>query len=136
MKTRYIAFLTLLAGSLYSLGANAAIIEDFRFNEAAALLLGCGRQTAQMPGTTGLSQTHTVESAETAPVVSHSKAIRNRSGSNALEIANVTTGKVWLVVDIAGWLYTATATHLRTSAVCILGQRPCVSREDRQLRPK
>ena len=42
MKTRCIVFFTFLAGSLYSLSVNAAIIEDFRFGDGSGTLSGRG----------------------------------------------------------------------------------------------
>jgi len=113
MKTRFIAISLTLAAMLFSLKATAAIIEDFRFNEASGTLLGSAVNSVNASNT-WLVHASTVESAETG---SGTYRIQKQSistqASNALEIANITTGKVWLVVDIAGWLYTATSTSER-----------------------
>lgn len=110
MKIRCIVFFTLLAGSLYSLGANAAIIEDFRFGEGSGTLLGAAVNSAN-GGNNWLVHANTVDSAENGSGIFRiQKQSATAQASNALEIANISTGKAWLVVDIAGWNYTSTAS--------------------------
>jgi hypothetical protein len=109
MKNRFTALLS-FAATLCALSAQAAIIEDFRFNDGAGVLLGAATNSAN-GGNVWLVHANTVDSAETATGVFRiQKQSATAQASNALEIANITSGKAWLVVDIAGWNYTSTAS--------------------------
>ena len=111
MKTRLTLFLISFAVTLSAQSACSAIIEDFNFNEATSgTLLGAAVNSANA-GNNWLVHANTVESAETgAGVFRILKQTLTGQASNALEIANITSGKAWLVVDIAGWNYTATTS--------------------------
>lgn len=101
-----------LAGALGAQStARAGIIEDFQFNDANGTLLGSAANSANA-GNNWLTAATVIN----ASVQSGSYRIQKGGEatpvggqiSNTLETANVTTGKIWLVADIAGWLYTAT----------------------------
>ena len=107
MKITRIAFLTLLAGSLYSLSASAGIIEDFRFNDANGTVITGAANSANI-GNAWLSQNTAVESAVSSGSFRINKSSVAGQIGNTLDIANVTSGKIWLVAEIAGWFYTGT----------------------------
>jgi hypothetical protein len=113
MKRTYLACLA-LAGVLLSSGAaRAGIIQDFQFGDANGTVITAAANSAS-PGNNFLSQNTAIN----AGVQSGSFRIQKGGEitpvtgqvSNTFDIANVTSGKVWLVADIAGWNYTATAS--------------------------
>jgi hypothetical protein len=108
MKALRIASLALLGAALLARFASAAIIEDFPFNEPANSPI-TGAVNSANPGNAWLSQNTAVESFSNG---SGSFRINKTSVAgqvgNTLDIANITSGKVWLVAEIAGWAYTAT----------------------------
>ena len=112
MNTRHIAFLTTFAIALYSLTRKAAIIEDFQFSEASGTVITSAANSANARQIHFLSQnTATAQSAMNgAGSFRINKQTVTGQVGNTFDIANVSTGKVWLVADIAGWLYTATAS--------------------------
>lgn len=111
MKITRIAFLTLLAGSFYSLSANAGIIEDFQFGEVSGTVITSAVNSANAPNTFLSQNTATAQSAMNgAGSFRINKQTVTGQVGNTFDIANVSTGKVWLVADIAGWLYTATGS--------------------------
>jgi hypothetical protein len=89
--------------------ARAAILEDFLFNDANGTTLDQTANAAN-PGNNWLMHANTVESATLNGSFRINKQSQMAQASNALDIANVSTGKVWLVTEIAGWNYTATAS--------------------------
>lgn len=108
MKIRKFALLTLSALALCAHSASAAIIEDFQFNDPSGTVI-TGAANSVNAANLWLSQNNAVESATTG---SGSFRIQKNTVtgqvSNTLEMSNITSGKVWLVAEIAGWLYTAT----------------------------
>jgi hypothetical protein len=91
--------------------APAAILEDFQFNDANGTAI-TGAVNSANAGNNWLSQNTAIN----AGVQSGSFRIQKGSEAtpvtgqvgNTLSIANVANGKVWLVADIAGWLYAET----------------------------
>jgi hypothetical protein len=109
MKVPKIQILALLGAALSAQSLFAAIIEDFQFNDPPNVAIDTAINSAN-PGNAWLSQN-----------ASGAQSVTNGSGSfrinkqtvtgqvgNTLDIANITSGKVWLVAEIAGWVYTAT----------------------------
>jgi hypothetical protein len=107
MKMRLIALLTLTAAALFSHGAAAAVIEDFRFGDANGTVI-TGAANSVNASNLWLSQNNAVESAVNSGSFRIQKNTVTGQVGNTLEMANITSGKVWLVAEIAGWLYTAT----------------------------
>jgi hypothetical protein len=110
MKRLYIALLTIGAAALCAHGARAAILEDFQFDEASGTVITSAANSINAANLF-LSQNTAAQSAMNG---SGSFRIQKASPTgqvgNTFDIANVSTGKVWLVADIAGWHYTATAS--------------------------
>jgi hypothetical protein len=103
-----------LAGALLACGATrAGIIEDFRFNDANGTVITAAANSANATNFF-LSQNTAINAGvqsgsfriqkggEVAPVTGQV--------GNTFDIPNVTSGKVWLVADIAGWEYTVTGS--------------------------
>ena len=97
------------ASAMTCASVKAAIFEDFTFSEPNGTVLGDVENSAN-PGNNWLIHGNTVDSS----VFNGSYRINKQSvvgqAANALEIANITSGKSYLVVDIAGWSYTSTAS--------------------------
>jgi hypothetical protein len=108
MKALRIASLALLGAVSLARISSAAIIEDFQFNEPLSSPITSAVNSANA-GNAWLSQNTAVESTSNG-----SGAFRIQKSSvtgqvgNTLEMTNITSGKVWLVAEIAGWNYTAT----------------------------
>jgi hypothetical protein len=108
---RWTAALLAVVASLAGTTAPAAILEDFQFGDANGTVLTSAVNSINA-GNAWLSQNTAIN----AGVQSGSFRIQKGGEatpvggqvSNSLEIANVTSGKLWLVADIAGWLYTET----------------------------
>ena len=104
-------FSSLALTALVAAGARAAILEDFPFNDANGAVITAAANSANA-GNAWLSQNTAIN----AGVQSGSFRIQKGGEgtpvtgqvSNSLDIANVSTGKIWLVADIAGWSYTDT----------------------------
>ena len=107
MKKRFLAHLAMVSALAVCSAAQAGIIEDFQFNEADGTLLGAAVNSAN-PGNGWLVHANTVESA----VLDGSFRIQKNSvagqAANSLNISDVSSGKIWLVAELAGWNYTAT----------------------------
>jgi len=99
--------LALAAGLTIPNCTNAAILEDFLFNDANGTTLDAVENSAN-PGNNWLVHANTVESAAFNGSYRINKQSATAQASNALDIANVSTGKIWLVTEMAGWSYTAT----------------------------
>jgi hypothetical protein len=99
--------LILVGALVVSSVSQAGIIEDFQFSEQNGTLLGDTVNSAN-PGNDWLVHASTVESA----VLDGSFRIQKNSvtgqAGNSLNIADVSSGKIWLVAELAGWNYTAT----------------------------
>lgn len=101
------------AAALLGAQAGAAIVEDFPFDDAAGTVITAAANSANA-GNAWLSQNTAIN----AGVQSGSFRIQKGGEatpvtgqvSNTLDIANVSSGKAWLVADIAGWFYTETAS--------------------------
>jgi hypothetical protein len=108
---RWTAALLAVAASLAGSTARAAILEDFQFGDANGTVITSAVNSTNA-GNAWLSQNTAIN----AGVQSGSFRIQKGGEatpvpgqvSNSLEIANVSSGKLWLVADIAGWLYTST----------------------------
>lgn len=85
----------------------AGIIEDFRFGDANGTVI-TGAANSANAGNNWLSQNTAVESAVNSGSFRINKSSVAGQIGNTLDIANVTSGKVWLVAEIAGWFYTGT----------------------------
>jgi hypothetical protein len=113
MKRQIIACLV-LAGALFAGGAvRAGIIEDFPFSDDNGTVITAADNVAN-PGNNWLSQNTAIN----AGVLNGSFRIQKGGEAtpvtgqvgNTLDIANITSGKAWLVAHLAGWSYTATAS--------------------------
>ena len=110
MKRTYLACLALAGALLTTSATSAGIIEEFKFNESSGVLLGAAVNSANA-GNNWLVHASTVESAMNGTgAFNIQKNSVLTQASNALEIANITSGTAYLVVDIAGWNYTPTAS--------------------------
>lgn len=94
-----------IAGS----ASNAAIFEDFLFNEPNGTLLSDVENSANL-GNNWLVHANTVESTTFNGSFRVNKQSQTGQAANSLEIANIVSGKAYLVVDVAGWSYTATVS--------------------------
>jgi hypothetical protein len=92
---------------LISSAANAAILEDFQFNESDDTLLEDTENSVPL-GHTWLVHAATVDSSVQNGSFRITKQSVATQASNTLEIDNITSGKAWLVAEIAGWSYTST----------------------------
>jgi hypothetical protein len=101
------------AAALCGAQAGAAIVEDFQFGDPNGTVITAAANSANA-GNVWLSQNTAIN----AGVQSGSFRIQKGGEAtpvtgqvgNTLDIANVTSGKAWLVADIAGWVYTETAS--------------------------
>ena len=87
----------------------AAILEDFPFSDANDTPLDSVANAVNPSNTWVLGG----NSFDPSAVLNGSFRINKSSAGLAtshIDIANVTTGKVWLVAEIAGWNYTSTAS--------------------------
>jgi hypothetical protein len=108
MKALRIASLALLGTALFAHEACAAIIEDFQFSDASGTVITSAANSINA-GNLWLSQNTAVESATNgAGSFRINKSSVTGQVGNTLDIVNVTSGKIWLVAEIAGWNYTAT----------------------------
>jgi hypothetical protein len=106
-------FSSLALTALFAAGARAAILEDFQFGDAGGTVITAAANSAN-PGNNWLSQNTAINAAvqggsfriekggEATPVTGQV--------ANSLDIANVASGKIWLVADIARWFYTDVAS--------------------------
>ena len=110
MKKRFLAHLAMVSALAVCSSARAGIIEDFQFNDANGTQLG-GAVNSANPGNNWLIHANNNDQSF---VVDGSYRIGKHSvtgqAANALEIANITSGKAYLVVEIAGWSYTSMAS--------------------------
>lgn len=84
--------------------ASAAILEDFTFNDSAGTTLDLAANVAR-PGNNWFVDPDVTDTATNGI---GSLRIRNATTaleSNYLDIVNITTGKAWLVVEMAGWSF-------------------------------
>ena len=108
-------FVAAIAASFVLAGATleAAIVEDFQFSDPNGTAITAATNSANA-GNAWLSQNTAINASVQSGVFRIQKggegAPVTGQVSNALNIANVTTGKVWLVADISGWNYTPTAS--------------------------
>ena len=89
--------------------ARAVILEDFPFSDSNGTTLDAAANTINIANTWQLGG----ESWDPSVVNNGAYRITKTSTNLAtahIDMANVTTGKVWLVAEIAGWNYTATAS--------------------------
>jgi hypothetical protein len=104
---------SIAAAALMGSSSQAAILEDFRFSDANGTAITAAVNSANA-GNNFLSQNTAIN----ASVQSQSFRIQKGGEGtpvtgqvgNTFDMANVASGKVWLVADIAGWNYTATAS--------------------------
>jgi hypothetical protein len=110
IERRVLAFL-LAGAAAASSAAQAAILEDFTFSEANGTVITSAANSVNA-GNGWLSQNTAIN----ASVQNGSFRIQKGGEStpvtgqvgNTFDMATVTSGKVWLVADIAGWSYTET----------------------------
>lgn len=98
-----LVFAALVAGST----VHAAILEDFPFSDANDTPLDSAANVVNPSNSWILSG----NSLDPSAVLNGNYRITKSSAALAsahIDIANVTTGKVWLVAEIAGWNYTST----------------------------
>ena len=106
MKIRCLAFLALLGAALTTDNSIAAIIQDFQFSESGAIT---GAVNSASPGNNFLAQSTSAEYSMNGAGAFHIvKGTPTGQVGNTFDIANVTSGKVWLVAEISGWLFTET----------------------------
>jgi hypothetical protein len=90
--------------------ASAAILEEFLFNETLGTTLD------ETINSINPANTWVVDPDITDTATNGQGSLRIRSGttnleSNYLDIANITTGKAWLVVEMAGWSFNTDTTN-------------------------
>ncbi|QDV72514.1 PEP-CTERM sorting domain-containing protein [Botrimarina mediterranea] len=98
------SLLAALTFALLPATASAVIIEDFAFNES----IGTTLDLTTNAGNPGNAWVVDPDLTDTATNGIGSLRIRNATTSlesNYLEIDNITTGKAWLVVEMAGWSF-------------------------------
>jgi hypothetical protein len=100
-----VACIAMLSGG----SANAGILQDFTFNDPNGTPIESAANSVS-PTTVWLPPNNPLESAVQNGKFRINKQTLTTQASTALDIANVTTGKVWLVTEIAGWNYTGTAS--------------------------
>jgi hypothetical protein len=115
MISRHLAWLFALTFLVCGTGSvTAAILEDFQFNDAPGTTLANVANTGT--GTGNMWNEDTVDMDNSAVQngvfrIQKSSAITpDGFGTNYLDIANVTTGKVWLVAEMAGWHFASGTT--------------------------
>jgi hypothetical protein len=110
MKARYIASLTFFAATLAPAGIlRAGVIELFDFNDADGTIITAADNMG--PGDHPfLSENTAVNSTVQNGAFRIQKETPGTQIGNPFDIADVTTGKIWLVADIRGWSYTDTAS--------------------------
>jgi hypothetical protein len=95
-----------LAGALAAAGAaRGAAIEYFEFNDPDGTII-TGAANTGPGGHTFLSQDVNVNSAVLDGAFRIQKEMPTTQIGNTFDIADVSTGKIWLVADIRGWFYT------------------------------
>ncbi len=85
---------------------NAAILEDFLFNDANGTLLENTVNSAN-PGNMWNADTADMTESTVQNGKFNIKKANDNFGTNFLDITNVTSGKVWLVAEIAGWHFSS-----------------------------
>ncbi len=90
-----------------SVTANAAVLEDFPFGDSNGTLIGAAANTANPGNFWDEDPTDSINSSVQNGVY---RIQRNdeEAATNYLDIENITSGKAWLVADIAGWNFTPT----------------------------
>lgn len=107
MKHTYLACLTVAGALLTATAASAGIIQDFQFGDANGTLLGAAVNSAS-PGNGWLVHASTVESdVQNGSFRILKNSVTGQAG-NSLNIADVSSGKIWLVAELAGWNFSAT----------------------------
>lgn len=94
--------------------ANAAILEDFTFSDSNGTPLEAAANSANPNNTWSVTGTGTGELTNSS-VFNGSFRIQkttSNQSTNFLDIANVTSGKAWLVAETSGWLFTSTASSI------------------------
>ncbi len=89
--------------------ASAGILQDFTFNDANGTAIDSAVNSAS-PANVWLTQNNNVESFVNGGKFRINKQTVTGQVGNTLDIANVISGKAWLVAEIGGWNYTATAS--------------------------
>ena len=105
--TSRISVVLCLAMLLASGSASAAVLEDFQFTDANGTLLGAAINNVN---TGNLWNEDPIDSINSSVLNGKYWIQRNDEEltTNYLDIDNITTGKAWLVAEIAGWNFTPT----------------------------
>jgi hypothetical protein len=99
-------FLTLV---FCTANAKATILEDFQFNEPDDTSLEDTENSANPSNLWTVDTTDTVDSFVLDGKFRIQKQATTALASNYIDIDNITNSKAWLVAEIAGWNFTATA---------------------------
>jgi hypothetical protein len=115
MKSRRLTGLLALAFLVCGTGSiSAAVLEDFQFNDANGTTLANVANAGTGTGNVWNEDTADMDNSSVQNGVfriQKSSAITpDGFGTNYLDIANVTTGKVWLVAEMAGWHFASGTT--------------------------
>jgi hypothetical protein len=107
MKVRTIFCLVIGALSCAST-ATAGLVDVFEFNETDGTVITGAANTGTPGGHSWLSENTTVQSAMNGGAFRIQKASPTSQIGNTFDIADITSGSIWLVAEFRGWSYTAT----------------------------
>ena len=108
-RCRCAACIALLATMTVAPRADAGILQDFTFNDPNGTTIESAANSVN-PTNLWLTQNNMVESSVQSGKFRINKQTVAAQVGNTLDIADVSTGKIWLVAEIAGWNFTATAS--------------------------
>ncbi len=86
--------------------ANAAVLEDFQFNDPLFTLLGSAANSAN-PGNNWNEDVADMTNSNVQGGLYVIKKNNDNFGTNFLDIANVTSSKIWLVVETGSWHFSS-----------------------------
>lgn len=115
MRAHFLPLMIVLTLFSLSGGAvSAAILEDFQFSDPNGTTLGSTANTGTGTGNAWNEDTADMDNSFVQGGVfriqKSSAVTPDGFGTNYLDIANVTTGKVWLVAEMAGWHFASGTT--------------------------
>jgi hypothetical protein len=109
MKSQRISSLAVFTAILFVAGTvQAGILEDFPFDDPNGTLLGAAANSANPPNLWSEDAVD-MTSASVQSGVYHIGKTNDGFGTNFLQIANITSGKAWIVAEISGWHFSSIA---------------------------
>ncbi len=110
MQLTYLPFLAALMSLALANVSQAGILEDFQFNDTNGTLLAAAANSVPLGGTWNEDTTDMTFSSVQNGVYRIQKdtaVTPSGFGTNFLDIANITSGKAWIVAEIAGWHFSS-----------------------------